>query len=119
MQFYHGILLLLATALPTHADYCYHSDFDLNFQPAITYRYYNSNNGHWSWNAQSGSGVVQDNGWMYFDGDMHSHTAVMFVTFKDGSTTKYQYDPSNENAKGWCQIFPDGAQNNIRNVGGG
>ncbi|THV43667.1 hypothetical protein BGAL_1238g00010 [Botrytis galanthina] len=117
MQLQRSVLLFLASAIPTYAAYCLHSEAEA-FDMPITYRYYNSGNGHWSWNAQSGSGVIQDDGWMYFDGDMHSHTAIMGVTFNDGSTTQYKLS-GDELAKGWCQIYPDGAQNNIANVGGG
>ncbi|TGO14184.1 hypothetical protein BTUL_0057g00510 [Botrytis tulipae] len=117
MQLQRSVLLLLASAIPAYAAYCLHSEADADELP-ITYRYYNSGNGHWSWNAQSGGGVIQDDGWMYFDGDMHSHTAVMSVTFNDGSTTQYTYS-TNDHAKGWCQIYPPGAQNNIADVSGG
>lgn len=42
----------------------------------------------------------------------------MGVTFNDGSTTQYKFS-TDQNAKGWCQIYPDGVQNNIANVAGG
>lgn len=118
MKLHHSILLFLANALPTYAGYCLHSEGEAGARGPITYRYYNSNNGHWSWNAQSGSGVIQDDGYMYFDGDMHSHTAVLFVVFDDGTTTLYELS-ADDHAKGWCQIYPPGAQNNIRDVSGG
>ncbi|THV45644.1 hypothetical protein BGAL_0465g00070 [Botrytis galanthina] len=78
------------------------------------FRFYNSNSGHWSWNSQEGKAVLQDDGWMYFDGKgLHGVSAVT-VTYKNGD--RYLYQAPNGN-NGWCTI-PAGKTNNIDNIDG-
>ncbi|GKT66232.1 hypothetical protein ColTof4_03024 [Colletotrichum tofieldiae] len=78
----------------------------------IGWRYYNENTNHWSWNAQTGHAVIQDDGWVYFDGNGKEFTANIRVSYKDGTTALYQ-PPNGRN--GWCTL-PSNGQYNIANI---
>ncbi|KAF6836577.1 hypothetical protein CMUS01_04355 [Colletotrichum musicola] len=109
------VLALAATAaVPAVAESCttYFAKNVATVSGGITWTFNNENAGHWSWNADIGDGVIQDDAWLYFDGKKNHNSAVIRISYKDGTSGLIQ--PPN-GRDGWCTI-PAGKQNNIASV---
>ncbi|TGO31401.1 hypothetical protein BHYA_0993g00010 [Botrytis hyacinthi] len=90
----HLLALLAAFTTSALADPCsYYGPNAIGPTTGVTvFRFYNDNPGHWSWNAQSGDATIQDDGWMYFDGDgVNQGTSAIAVVYNNGD--KYLYQP--------------------------
>ncbi|TDZ41481.1 hypothetical protein CTRI78_v009605 [Colletotrichum trifolii] len=114
MKHISALLTLVSAASVAHADPCtaYRARHVMDVEGAIGWRFYHDNPDHWSWNAQKGDAVIQDDGWAYFDGDGRHSTATIKVVYNDGTQGLYQAPSGRE---GWCTL-PAGGQMEIQNV---
>lgn len=108
------ILLVVTSAISAVAEPCQYfaGKNVMDVSGAINFRFYHDNPDHWTWSADQGDAVIQDDGWVYFDGNSYTRTSTMRIAYNNGQTALVQ-PPNGHN--GWCSL-PAGAQNNIKSV---